>query len=56
MNSGRTIREIKGRMEAMQTNGGARNWQEWQHLQGELAEEYKKEEAYWQQRSRVQWL
>lgn len=29
---------------------------EWHKLQRELGEEYRKEELYWHQKSRIQWL
>lgn len=56
LNYGKAIREQKTKMEAMQNAGGARDWMEWKKLQQELGKEYRKEEVYWSQKSRVQWL
>lgn len=43
-------------MLTMQNEGGSRNWMEWQKLQRELGEEYRKKELYWHQKLRIQWL
>lgn len=56
LNSGKEIRELKGKMEAMQNARGDRDWLAWKQLQQKTGEEYRREEAYWHQKSRVQWL
>lgn len=56
LHSSVAINKIKGRMEKMQKEGNDRNWSEWKKLQGNLGEEYRKEEVFWQQKSRIQWL
>lgn len=56
MNSDIAIREIKEKMEELQVEGMTRNWKLWKQLKKDLDEEYKKEEIFWQQKSRVQWL
>lgn len=40
----------------MQNEGGSRNWMKCHKLQRELGEEYRKEELYWHQKSRIQCL
>lgn len=56
INSGKAIRELKAKMEGLQQQGKDRNWAEWQQLQKDLEEEYRKKEIFWQQKSRIQWL
>lgn len=56
LNSGKAIRELKAKMEGLQQHGKDRNWAEWQQLQKDLGAEYRKEEIFWQQKSRIQWL
>lgn len=56
LSSGQAICDIKRKMELMQNEGGSRDWLEWNHLKHELGVQYQKEEVYWRQKSRVQWL
>lgn len=56
MNSGLAIKELSGKLELLENTVGTRDWEEWHKLKKELANEYKKEVAYWFQKSRVQWL
>lgn len=56
LNSGKAIQAIKDKMIVMLLEGGARNWTELKQLQKTLGEEYKKQESYWHQKLRVQWL
>lgn len=56
LNSGLAIKRIKGRIETMQQEMKDKNWLEQNRLQENLGEKYRKEEVFWQQKSRIQWL
>lgn len=56
LNSGHPIHDRKRKLETMQNEGGRKNWSEWKMLKQELGVQYQNEEAYWRQKSRVQWL
>lgn len=43
-------------MEAMQVQGGSRDWQKWNQLKCLLNEAYKEEEEFWSRKATVTWL
>lgn len=46
----------KRQIALLQQEGGHRDWTASKKLQKELEVEYRREESYWHQKSRVQWL
>lgn len=56
VNMAKEIQRIKGEMDRMKEHWGQRDWNGWNLLRGELHEAYKEDEAYWCQKSRIQWL
>lgn len=43
-------------MDGLNDQGGQRDWGRWQELRRDLDKAYKDEEAYWCQKTRIQWL
>lgn len=50
------IKEIQETMEYLKEQGGNRNWETWHDLRSQLDADYREKEAYWSQKSQVQWL
>ncbi|CAA0810091.1 Unknown protein, partial [Striga hermonthica] len=44
------------KLEEMRQLGEGKNWEEWESIKQELEKEQISEEAFWQQRSKIQWL
>lgn len=55
-NARRDIEIIQKEMEAMQAEGGNRDWNKWKQLKCHLDEAYKEAEKFWSRKSRVHWL
>ncbi|CAA0805733.1 Unknown protein, partial [Striga hermonthica] len=50
------IEELTLKLEQMRALGGQVNWDEWEHVRKELEDSHLKEEEFWSQKARLQWL
>ncbi|KAK6162264.1 hypothetical protein DH2020_002105 [Rehmannia glutinosa] len=54
--SSQNIDSLKNSFELLWAQGGHRDWGEWDRVKGKLNEEYRLEELFWKQKSRINWL